>query len=241
MPGSLRYPMLPCKPSLHLRSPLSSPPPESGEDDEEEDFGTVADVGSDSTSISIITTKHEREHQFLPGFKASLDFSQRSRTAAVIVESDAPVAGPSHSTTVGASTLSANVTADGSTSTRRISSRRPGSTSTPASTSTTTPPKPKPTPATPTPNSKLLKLPPRPFKMHVDDSVVESVPGAEDEGKEVEEVLGSPMRVDTEVQVHAVCAPTQMVEVRVEAAKVEAVLVQPTEAEEADAIPASHV
>ncbi|KAG6915833.1 hypothetical protein DXG01_009619 [Tephrocybe rancida] len=49
MPAPLRYSILLCKPSLHLRSLVPSPPPEpeptlpeSGDDKEEGEFGTVA-------------------------------------------------------------------------------------------------------------------------------------------------------------------------------------------------------
>ncbi|KAG6907955.1 hypothetical protein DXG01_006743 [Tephrocybe rancida] len=161
-----------------------------------------------------------------PASKRTSTPPKRSRTLAVNMDRDAPVAGPPHSTTVGTSTLSANVTADSSTSTRLISSCHPGSTSTPASTSTTTPPKPKSTPATPTPKSKPLKLPPCPFLPNISAAVHSKGPSRR--GKEVEEVLGNPIRVDAEVQANAG-----------RGCEGGSCLSSAAEAEEADAIPIS--
>ncbi|KAG6916491.1 hypothetical protein DXG01_006617 [Tephrocybe rancida] len=273
MPGSAALPMLPRKPSLHLRSPLSSPPPELEptlpspvRTRRKENSGlspattrrSPRQVGSADSrprktgvtppqSVASSPSNASASANSSPAPKRVSTSPKRSRTLAVNVETDTPVAGPSHSTAAGASTLSANVTADGSTSTRRISPRRPGSTSTPASTSAPTPPKSKSTPATPTPKSRTPKAAPvslptkrkrsRPFKVHVDESVVESVLSAKGKGKEneVEEELGSPMRVDAEVQVEPlreiVVEPTKVETIEIAPEKAEGMLISPAKEE----------
>ncbi|KAG6907953.1 hypothetical protein DXG01_006741 [Tephrocybe rancida] len=189
----------------------------SGEDEEEEDFGTVA---SDSRRRkSEVTTPQSAP----PNTNANTNSSpvprrasispKRSRSLAVNVESDTPVAGPPHSTTTfyvyetyllppSWLYIHSRVYIDDHTSKTQIHTPAPVS--------------------LPTKRKRG-----RPFKVHVDESVVEFVPGAKRKGREVEEVLGSPMRVDAGVRVDAVCVPILMAEVRVEAEEADAIPVSP--------------